>query len=157
MDLKQTIADFVAETLKDPQYYVVAVNIRGNAQGAQKITVLLDGDKGIGIDTCAEVSRALGQFLDEKDLITAAYLLEVSSPGIDYPLSGTRQYLKNIGRELKVQLKDGKEITGILIAVVGENIALDVTIKEKGKKARIETQAISLDEVVKAVVQISFK
>lgn len=156
MNLKQVVTDFVTQAL-EPQYYLVAVSVRGNAQGAQKVTVLLDGDEGIGIDVCATLSRALGNYLEETDAVPTAYLLEVSSPGIDYPLATTRQYKKNIGRQLKVQKSDGNELTGTLTDVTDEAISLEIPVKEKGKKARVETTSLNLDTITKATVLISFK
>jgi ribosome maturation factor RimP len=50
-----------------------------------KLIILLDGDNGIGIDECAQVSRHVGFHLEEENVIETAYNLEVSSPGIDTP------------------------------------------------------------------------
>ena len=90
-------------------------------------------------------------------MLSNAYVLEVSSPGLDFPLSSKRQYLKNIGRKLKVSLQDGKELEGELLAVGDAEIRLKVKVKEKGKKATEEEMPLPLDQIKKSIVLVSFK
>ncbi len=86
-----------------------------------------------------------------------AYTIEVSSPGLDYPLSSKRQYLKNIGRDLKVTTSADKEVVGKLLEVDDAGIKMLVRKKEKGKKAPEEEVSIPFEEVKKSIVQVSFK
>ena len=131
------------------------VSVKMHAGG--RLEILMDGDHGIGIKECAEISRYVGFELEEEDAIGHAYRLEVSSPGIDAPLGSVRQYKKNEGRNVQVQLNDGKTKEGQLITVTGEDITIKEKIKEKGKKA-IEHQSVIPFEAIKTTkVLISFK
>jgi ribosome maturation factor RimP len=103
------------------------------------------------------LSRNVSGELEENEIMPEAYTIEVSSPGLDYPLSSERQYKKNIGRELKVNHSGDKEEIGKLLEVTAEGIKLLVKRKEKGKKATEEELMIPYGEVKKSVVQVSFK
>jgi Uncharacterized protein conserved in bacteria len=95
--------------------------------------------------------------IEALELIDSAYRIEVSSPGVDFPLSSERQYRKNIGRELKVFLQDGKELKGKLISVSESGIVLEAKMKEKGKKAVLQEVNVAFEDIKKSVVQVSFK
>jgi ribosome maturation factor RimP len=108
------------------------------------------------IAACASLSRALSGELETNELLEEAYTLEVSSPGLDYPLTEKRQYLKNIGRTLKVFLLTGEEVSGKLKEVEEQGIKLVVTKKEKGKKSVEEEHSFAFNELKKSIVQVSF-
>lgn len=93
MDLRQTIEEIVEKHLPDSSHFVVDVQIvkKGNKKSLQ---ILIDADHGINIDSCALVSRAVGEEIEAKELMDTAYVMEVSSPGVDFPLSSRRQYQK---------------------------------------------------------------
>ena len=72
------------------------------------LKVFLDADKGVTIDTCISINRALYKKIEEDDLFpNGDFSLEVSSPGVDEPLKLHRQYKKNIGRNVEVVMNDG--------------------------------------------------
>lgn len=125
--------------------------------GKTLLNLLIDSDEGVTIQTCARISRLVSEELEAKEIMPEAYTIEVSSPGLDYPLSSKRQYFKNIGRELKVILSADKEVVGKLIEVDDSGIKMLVKRKEKGKKATEEEMTILFEEVKKSVVQVSFK
>ena len=125
--------------------------------GKTLLNLLIDSDEGVTIQTCARISRLVSEELEAKEIMPEAYTIEVSSPGLDYPLSSKRQYFKNIGRELKVILSADKEVVGKLIEVDDFGIKMLVKRKEKGKKATEEEMTILFEEVKKSVVQVSFK
>ena len=123
-----------------------------------KVQVLMDSDIGITIEECAVYSRKLSKFLDEADLFEHAYTLEVASPGLDFPLSSERQFLKNINRKLLVELKEkGQIVEGKLIAFQKNELHLEIEEKLKGKKAQLKLVEILLENIVKAKVTVSFK
>lgn len=136
---------------QDEDLFLVEVSHKGNS-GNSKLLVLIDGDQGLDIDRCARVSRQLGAQLEELDIIPGKYTLEVSSPGIDQPLKLKRQYVKNIGRSLKVELNDGEKKEGVLTAVKDEQFELE---EMKNKEKVIST--IALSDVKKSKVIVSFK
>lgn len=156
MGLKQTIEEIVEKHLPDESHFVVDVEIL--QKGTEKrIQILIDADSGLNINTCALVSRAAGEEIEAKELLEDAYVLEVSSPGLDYPLVSRRQYEKNIGRSLKISLEGDGEIEGILQAVDRSHILLKVKKKEKGKKATEEEMKVALEQIRKSIVLVSFK
>ncbi len=156
MSLKQTITEIVDKHLPDESHFVVDVIISSGGP-KQKLSVLIDADGGLRIDTCAQVSRAVGEELEAKELIENAYVLEVSSPGIDHPLTSLRQYRKNIGRNLKITLEEGGSLEGELVAVDTSSLTLKVKQKEKGKKATEQEMPIALEHIKKSIVLVSFK
>ncbi|MFD2203928.1 ribosome maturation factor RimP [Shivajiella indica] len=156
MSLKQTIEEIVEKHLPDASHFIVEVLVAEKAHKPH-VKILLDADKGLSIDTCAMVSRLVGDEIEAKDLLPDSYVLEVSSPGIDYPLSSKRQFFKNIGRKLRVTLVDGKDIEGELLSVGNADIQLKVKKKEKGKKATEEEINLPLEQIKKSIVLVSFK
>jgi ribosome maturation factor RimP len=154
-DLKHVILDLVEKHLPDEEHFIVEVKIDRVADKT-KILILVDADQGMTIAACASLSRALSGELETNELLEEAYTLEVSSPGLDYPLTEKRQYLKNIGRTLKVFLLTGEEVSGKLKEVGEQGIKLVVTKKEKGKKSVEEEHSFAFNELKKSIVQVSF-
>lgn len=136
--------------------FVVEINHHSN-----KLDVFIDSDSGISFDKCRKVSRHIEAVLDEELWLGEKYTLEVSSPGISRPLQLKRQYVKNIGRGLKVKFPvgEGKE-EGKLIAVEEDHITLErLEVRKEGKKKIKEMISIDIpfDRIREATVQISFK
>lgn len=147
-EVEAYVSDLISE---DPSLFIVSVELKGNT-GNQRLVISLDGDSGVSIDACVSVSRRLSAILEEKDLIDGKYHLEVTSAGIDQPLTSERQYRKNIGRSLKVKLLDGEKVEGQLMDVKIQGISL--TIKEKKKEI---SKDINFDQIDSAKVLVSFK
>lgn len=156
MEIAQKIKELAEAQLQDAAHFVVDVII--SKYKPYKVTVILDGDKGITIDDCTEVSRKLSEQLDALDLISDNYTLEVGTPGLDQPLKLKRQYAKNVGRDLKVVRKDKSIVQGGLIKTDDDKIVVLVTAKEKGAKKPTQTETeIHFNEIEKAIVIVSFK
>src|SRR6201996_9387183 len=103
MNIEKRVKELVEEKIADkPSLFLVDVKFHSNGS----LVVLVDGDNGIGIDDVVAISRHVGFHLEEENVIETAYNLEVSSPGIDTPLTQKRQYLKNIGRNLSIKMAD---------------------------------------------------
>jgi ribosome maturation factor RimP len=155
---KEQITELLQSYLEDDRIFVVEVKI-GEGKIRQTITILLDTDEGIKIEDCASISRRLSYFIETNELIKEAYNLEVSSPGVDFPLTFKRQYVKNIGRNLKIQLLDGTEKIGALENVTDEGIVFkEEPKKSKGRKVVLtESFTIAFENIKQAKVQISFK
>ena len=131
----------------DSTLFVVDVTLTG-PKSYQKLRVFLDGDKGVTIDQCVEISRKLAKRLDEEDLIKDAYQLEVSSAGIDQPLQLLRQYHRNVGRMVKVFKTDGKEVKGTLVSVNEREIAIEIKNKKVTEMSTILFQDIQHTKVL---------
>ena len=96
MNLEKTLISFIEKNLLDNQF-LVDLKV---SSGATKISVAVDTEEGILIDACGKISRKLGDYIEEEELIEGAYILEVSSPGLDQPLLRIEQYKKNIEENL---------------------------------------------------------
>ena len=152
--IENKVIALVEEKIADRDDLFV-VDVKMHANGT--LEVLVDGDQGISIQDCASISRHVGFRLEEDDTIAHAYRLEVSSPGIDRPLSMVRQYRKNKGRNIQVSMRDGLIKTGKLLEVTEDAITIVETVKEKGKKAVEQQQTIALENIISIKVLISFK
>ncbi len=155
-ELSKVIGELVEKHLPDESHFLVEVKMEAIASKT-KILILIDADQGVTIQACAKVSRKVSEELEANEMIGDAYVLEVSSPGVDFPLSSMRQYQKNIGRELKLTLITSTEVSGKLLELDDEKIKLLVKKKEKGKKATEEELFIPFAEIKKSIVQVSFK
>jgi len=154
MSVEKRIRELIAEKLADrPDLFVVEIKIVNN----KNVTILLDGDEGVGIHDCALVSRHIGFHLEEENLIDNAYTLEVGSPGLDTPLNLDRQFQKNIGRLLEIKLKEGKQTEGKLLAADENSLTIMEVVKEKGKKSKEVEKNINKDEITEVKVGVSFK
>jgi ribosome maturation factor RimP len=154
MNVEQRVQELVEQKIADrPDLFIVDIKMHGS----NKLTILIDGDQGAGIDVCAQVSRFVGHHLEEENIIEQAYNLEVSSPGIDTPLKLTRQYVKNIGREVAVKKTDGTKKEGKLLAADAGQITIEEKIKTKGKKAELIEVQIPMADIAETKVLISFK
>jgi len=157
MELKEKIIELVNKYLPDQDFFIVAVEVGGNA-GMRKISILVDSDKGITIEACSKLSRSVGHEIEEQNIIDSAYLLEVSSPGVDRPLQSKREYLKNKGRKLAVTLNDSKIIEGMLEEVKEDALVIAAEVKKPGtKKIEIKPLEIPFKEIKKSNVIVSFK
>ena len=154
MDVEKYVTELVNEKISDrDDLFLVSVKYAPSV----KLSILVDGDKGINIQDCAAISRHVGFHLEEENIIDAAYNIEVSSPGVDTPLILDRQYIKNIGREISVKLVSGEKHEGELINYTPEGILIKESIKEKGKKAIIQETFFDLNNIIETKVLISFK
>lgn len=151
MSLKDLVENTVAGILSNTDVFLVDIQVIENKM-RKKITVFLDSDAGIGIDECSGLSHEIGKELE--DLIDSAYALEVSSPGADAPLKLKRQYIKSIGRNLKVVKNDNSEIKGELISADENSIEIQPETK---KKLIPEKVSLSYDHIKEARILISFK
>jgi ribosome maturation factor RimP len=112
------------------------------------VQVVVDRDSGLTIDDVADVARAVSAVLDEDDsLVSGAYVLEVSSPGVDRPLTAPRHWRRNVSRLVEARLTDGTVITGRVAAADDTAVQVDL-----GDEVRVLTYA----DIAKAQVQVEF-
>ena len=139
--------------MPDASYYVVEAKLSGKKE-YKKVVVLVDGDSGISIDTCAKITRSLSEELDALNMFEGSFTLEVSSPGVDYPLKSERQYVKNLGRLLNIDHVNGNSIKGDLMEADHSGITLNMS---KGKKQEKEELVIPYSDIKKSKVLVTFK
>ncbi|MFE2870676.1 ribosome maturation factor RimP [Embleya sp. NPDC059259] len=112
------------------------------------LRVMVAADGGVDLDKVAEVSRAVSDVLDPSDVLgSLPYQLEVTTPGVDRPLTLERHWRRAADRLVQVQLHDGDAVTGRIGASDAEGVDLDV----EGKPRRL-----GYAEIAKAVVQVEF-
>lgn len=113
------------------------------------LRVAVDKDGGVDMDDIAEATKAVSAVLDDSPLMgTNAFTLEVSSPGVDRPLTLPRHWRRNQTRLVKVEVADGEPVTGRIVASDESGATLDVEGTE---------QVIAYDAVTRAKIQIEFK
>ena len=116
-----------------------------------RITVIADGDDPLDLDTIATLSRSASALLDGLGSIRDRYVLEVSSPGVERPLTSEKHFRRARGRKVEIALSDGSQLTGRVGETREHTIALVV---RAGREWTV--REIPLAEVVKAVVQVEF-
>lgn len=134
--------------------FIVDIQIKpGN-----KISVTIDGMKGIGIDTCAQISRMIDANLDRE---IEDFELEVSSPGLTSAFKVKEQYIKNIGKQIEILLKNGEKFNAKLLAASDNEIETEIETADiaKGKKKivkSIEKKTLSLDSIKHTKLVLTF-
>ncbi|MET9798059.1 ribosome maturation factor RimP [Nocardiopsis alba] len=113
------------------------------------LRVIVDSDKGVDLDTVGEVSQEVNEALDASDVMgELPYVLEVTSPGVDRPLTLPRHWRRSRGRLVKVSLVEGGNLTGRVIESDDQGVILDV----KGR-----TRVLAYDTIAKAKVEVEFR
>lgn len=114
----------------------------------EKVVVIVDADGGVGLDAIAELSQAISAELDAReDLASAAYVLEVTSPGVDRPLREPRHWRRAKDRLVAVQLVDGTSFQGRVKGSDETSVVLDVAGDER---------SVDLANIAEGVVQVEF-
>ena len=128
------VAKFTEEDFQDCFIVEIKFNPTNN-----KLQAYVDSDSGMTFRKCQKLSRFLESYIDEGNWLGEKYTLEVSSPGVDRPLSIPRQYIKNIGRRLEVSVNiDDKKRKGKLIKADEEKICLEFEQTRKQGKKKIK-------------------
>ena len=153
-----TFRDKVLELLNNglfekPELFLIDFSISEN----QKILITIDGDHGVSLQDCIDISRAIENNLDREE---NDYSLEVASSGLSTPLSMVRQYKKNIGRVLKVKTA-AENLEANLDAVNDEFITLSWMAREpkkigKGKETVVKKIELPYTEIKEAIVTVTF-
>ena len=120
------------------------------------ITILLDGDKGVNLKSCVEISRKIEHNLDRE---VRDFSLEVASAGVGSPLQKTRQFTKNLGRKLRVDREAMPILEGKLVDTNEYSFTLEWKQREpkpvgKGKVTVIKKETISYSEIKSAKVLV---
>lgn len=154
MTFTQKVSQLLDEGLKQkPSLFLIDLNINENF----KIVVTLDGDNGVTLQDCIDISRAIEHNLDREE---QDFSLEVASAGATSPLKTVRQYKKNIGRSLKVRTAT-ETLEAELTAANDDMIVLEWESREpkkigKGKETVKKRQEIPYADIKEAMVTITF-
>lgn len=151
MDFQDTVTKYLEEALKDyPSLFLIDLKI-----GSDKtIAVSLDGDHGVKLQDCVNISRFIEGRLDRD---THDFSLQVASAGVGNPLQHIRQYKNNIGRKLEVSLPEESSISGTLVAAEAACFTLEWKQREpkpigKGKVTVKKNRIFFYDKILNAKV-----
>jgi len=132
--------------------FLESIRVKG-AGATQVVQVVLDLPEteigSLSSDQLGEVSRGISKALDADDVVPGSYALEVSSPGATRTLSEPRHFKRARTRLVRLELHDGGEVTGRLLAITGDDDAATLELDIKGK-----TQTIPLAKVKKGKVEL---
>ena len=151
MSLTQSITDLISPAVTEAGFFLEEVQIA--SPGSHRIvTCVVDGQTPLNLDQVTVASRLISELLDAAEFMgETPFTLEVTSPGVDRPLTQPRHWTKNLTRLIKVTLSDGTITTGRLTefnevkATLVENI-----------KGRLKEHTVAFADIKRAVVEIEF-
>jgi ribosome maturation factor RimP len=144
MGKKEEISAVITPALSDLGFYLEDITIT-SAGRRSMLTVIVDGDTHLSLDQVTVATKAISEIVENiQSLGQAPFTLEVTSPGLDRPLTKPRHWRKNIDRLVKIVLLDGKEIKG--------------RVKDATEiSATIDEQVIKFSDIKRATLEIEFK
>jgi len=159
MELLASLEKLIEPIVADYALELVDLELKGDGR-RQVLRVFIDKTGGVTLDDCAEVSREISALFEVEDPIEGAYVLEVSSPGLDRPLKKLRDFERSAGKLVKLRTHelldpDGrghqrKTFVGELLGVDGTQIKLRQTDRRGGEIA------IDFEAVAKANLELDF-
>lgn len=145
MSLTDQISGMIGPSIEALGYELVRVSVAGSTRKVLQIMAEPSDGRVMSVEDCARVSRAVSAILDVEDPISGAYSLEVSSPGIDRPLTRAKDFDRYAGHEAKIETLepiDGrKRFKGILKGVTDKSVNID---------SEGETVSLPLEQIAKA-------
>jgi ribosome maturation factor RimP len=153
--MREKVEQLVQQALENnPSLFLLDLNV----SDANHIRVVIDGDNGVTVEDCMNVSREIEHNLDRDEV---DFSLEVMSAGVSEPLQLARQYRKNLGRTLKVRTQEGKTIEGTVAKVTDEAVTLQWKAREpkpvgKGKHTVQKEAVLPFGDIAEAKVMITF-
>jgi ribosome maturation factor RimP len=147
-DITDRLAGVLAAPVESLGLDLEAVDL-SKAGKRSVLRVAVDKDGGVSMDDIAEATKAVSAVLDESDLMGSnAFTLEVSSPGVDRPLTLPRHWRRNATRLVKIDFTDSEPVTGRIVSADDEGAVLDVDGEQR---------TVGYPSVAKAKIQIEFK
>jgi len=144
MGKKEEISAAVTPALSALGFYLEDVTIT-SAGRRSMLTIIVDGDTHLSLDQVTSATKAISEIVESlQSLGDTPFTLEVTSPGLDRPLTKPRHWRKNIDRLVKVVLLDGKEIKGRIKAASEDS-------------ATVDQSEINFTEIKRASLEVEFK
>ena len=151
MALKDQITELISPALQQAGYFLEDVNLVTPGQH-RIVTVIVDGESALNLDQVTVASKLVSELMDEATFMgETPFTLEVTSPGIDRPLTLPRHFAKNVTRLLKVTKTDGEVVTGRIASNTDADVTLTVAVKKETKEV-----VVALADIKRAVVEIEF-
>ena len=151
MKLDERIADLSGPAAEAAGLIVDSVTVSAAGKNTRVLVTVDLPEDAVGsadLDTVAKASRAIGDALDEANVPPGAYLLEVSTPGTDRPLTLRRHFMRARTRLVELELTAGSALTGRIVDVKDDALVLDIDG---------ETQTVALADVKLGRVQVEMK
>ena len=144
MGKKEEISAAITPALSDLGFYLEDITIT-SAGRRSMLTVIVDGDTHLSLDQVTVATKAISEVVENiQSLGQAPFTLEVTSPGLDRPLTKPRHWRKNIDRLVKIVLLDGKEVKG--------------RVKDATEiLATVDEQVVKFSDIKRATLEIEFK
>ncbi|MEI7606274.1 MAG: ribosome maturation factor RimP [Rhodospirillaceae bacterium] len=129
MDGTERVQGIIAPTVAAMGYEIVRVQLSGGRRPVLQVMAERVDGAAMTVDDCADISRTVSALLDVEDPISGAYHLEVSSPGIDRPLTRLKDFERYAGFEARIETKaliDGRRrFKGVLKGIAGERVRVE--------------------------------
>ena len=152
---KEKVETLLNDALSErPDLFLITLEINQE----QAIDIVIDGDKGVLVEDCISISRAIEHNLDRDD---TDFSLQVSSAGASSPLFLPRQYKKNIGRQIEIKTTNNETYNGTLLEASDKDIQLSWKTREpkpigKGKVTVTKHKTIEYHNILKAFIKLKF-
>ena len=150
MSIQVALTELLTPAVENAGFFLEQVHI-ANPGNHRIVTCVVDGPKPLNLDEVTVVSRLISELLDETPLIDDAFTLEVTSPGVDRPLTQRRHWEKNVTRVIAMVFNDGSTLTARLTELRED----DATFVEN-IKGRMKTHIVTLADIKQAQVQVEF-
>ena len=151
MTLNQSLTILLTPAVENAGFFLEEVLI-SNPGNLRTVTCVVDGPKPLNLDEVTIVSRLISDLLDESTIIgDEAFTLEVTSPGVDRPLTQRRHWDKSVSRIISMVFSDGEVLTARLTELRDS----DATFVEN-IKGRMKTHIIELADIKRAQVEVEF-
>ena len=150
MSLTQSLTELLTPAVENAGFFLEEVLVT-NPGDHRILTCVVDGQKPLNLDEVTVVSRLISELLDETTLINDAFTLEVTSPGVDRPLTERRHWEKNLTRVIAMVMRDESTLTARLTELRDN----DATFVEN-IKGRMKTHIVVLGNIKRAQVQVEF-
>ncbi|MDR7168847.1 ribosome maturation factor RimP [Nocardia kruczakiae] len=159
MPTEERVSQLVAGLVERRGLDLEGVHITAAGGPQARVTVTIDGDETVDLDTIAEVSSEISEALDEAvDVGETPYLLEVTTPGVERPLTAPRHWRRARGRKVRVRMRPGAQTPdgpSNFDARVGASTDTEVALVLGGKRAPHRV-SVPLADIESAVVQVEF-
>lgn len=151
MALTDSIAELIEPAVSAQGFFLEEVQLV--SPGKHRIvTCIVDGEVSLNLDQVTAVSRAISELLDEAPIMgETPFTLEVTSPGVDRPLTKPRHFAKNLNRLLRITKTNGEVVSGR----INSNTETEVVLSVVTKKETTEV-TVAISDIKRAVVEIEF-
>ena len=144
MSNKEQVLAVITPAIESLGFYIEDITIT-SAGKRSMLTVIVDGDTHLSLDQVTVATKAISEIVENLPTLgNNPFTLEVTSPGLDRPLTKPRHWRKNLNRLIKIVLTDGKEIKGR----IKESTETSVTVNE---------QVINFADIKRATLEVEFK